>query len=388
MRSGYVTPYFKLDQDARCDVVVIGGGISGALAARALAVNGVDVIVVDRRHVGMGSTSASTALIQYDIDKTLHELIEIRGEKVAVRAYEMSLQALLDLEDLAAKIAPKCNFSRMPGYRFGRFKKDIPFIEKEYEARKASGFDVQYFDDRSIAERFPFATAALRTEEAAIADPYMLTHAVLQDAVKNGTRIFDKTCVKNIERRKRSVVVHCDDGPKITAKKIVIACGYETVNYLPKGLCDVRSTYALISEPMGTDQLWYENAPFWTCDDPYLYGRTTSEGRVIFGGEDEAESDPGKRDAMLSTKTKKLENKFRKLFPHISLRTDYAWAGTFVETEDGLPLIGSMKGLDHTFFALGYGGNGITFSQLAAGLITDMILGQKNPDSEMFAFDR
>ena len=85
MRNGYLETYFTLTEDIKTDFVIIGGGISGALLARSLILKGSPVVLVDRRHIAMGSTSASTALLQYDIDRTLHELIDLLGEKTAVR---------------------------------------------------------------------------------------------------------------------------------------------------------------------------------------------------------------------------------------------------------------------------------------------------------------
>jgi glycine/D-amino acid oxidase-like deaminating enzyme len=40
------------------------------------------------------------------------------------------------------------------------------------------------------------------------------------------------------------------------------------------------------------------------------------------------------------------------------------------------------------YFALGYGGNGITFSYIAAGLLLDLFLQRQNPDLEIFRFNR
>lgn len=76
------------------------------------------------------------------------------------------------------------------------------------------------------------------------------------------------------------------------------------------------------------------------------------------------------------------------MFLDLPFKVDYSWGGTFIETDDGLPYIGSIKQLSHTYFALGYGGNGITFSQLAADILADLLLGRKNKDAEIFSFDR
>ena len=91
---------------------------------------------------------------------------------------------------------------------------------------------------------------------------------------------------------------------------------------------------------------------------------------------------------MLPDKTTSLERTFKKLFPALNFKTDFQWAGTFASTKDGLPFIGAIRQRPHTWFALGFGGNGITFSAIAAVIIKDMLKGQKNRDGEIFKFDR
>lgn len=83
-----------------------------------------------------------------------------------------------------------------------------------------------------------------------------------------------------------------------------------------------------------------------------------------------------------------LEAAFAKLFPALEFKTDFKWAGAFASTKDGLPYIGSLPGRPHTYFALGFGGNGITFSMMAAGIITRSITGKKDPDADLFSFTR
>jgi len=106
------------------------------------------------------------------------------------------------------------------------------------------------------------------------------------------------------------------------------------------------------------------------------------------GGKDIPFSNSIKRDSLLMRKTKNLEQSFAKLFPGILFKTDFKWAGTFASTKDGLPYIGSIPQRPHTYFALGFGGNGTTFSAIAANIIGDLLAGKKNPDSSLFSFDR
>lgn len=281
------------------------------------------------------------------------------------------------------------DFESRPSMRFAKFKKDAAFIEKEFKARKRFGFEVELWDGTDVKKYFPFdSAAALYTRPSAVIDPYRLTHGLLQEAAADGARVYDKTIVDKIERLNRGVILHTAHGVKVRAKKVVIACGYESANYLPKKLVKLSSTYAFASEPLAREEIWFENCTFWDTSDPYAYGRTTVDNRIIFGGEDEPFYDPKRRDNLLPRKTEKLSRTFRKMFPDLDFKPDYSWAGTFIETDDGLPYIGTIDQLPHTYFALGYGGNGITFSQMAADILTDLLLGKMNKDAAIFAFDR
>ena len=74
VKNGLMHAFPPLQADLRCDVAIIGGGITGALIADELAAHGHDVAVVDQRDIGWGSTSASTALLQYEIDTHMVDL--------------------------------------------------------------------------------------------------------------------------------------------------------------------------------------------------------------------------------------------------------------------------------------------------------------------------
>jgi glycine/D-amino acid oxidase-like deaminating enzyme len=119
-----------------------------------------------------------------------------------------------------------------------------------------------------------------------------------------------------------------------------------------------------------------------------MYFRITDDNRILIGGKDDKFYNPDKRDSSVKAKAKQLADGFRKRFPDIPIRTDFRWAGTFAGTSDGLPYIGRIKERPNTFFALGYGGNGITFSLVAAKFIRDMIQGKKNKDLDLFSFYR
>src|SRR5688572_29626063 len=104
LKNGLPESYPKLNNDIKTDVVIIGGGISGALSAHTLAYADIPAAVIDARTIGMGSTCASTSLLQYEIDKPLFELSRQIGSTRALRAYRLCYRAIDTLEIISEKI--------------------------------------------------------------------------------------------------------------------------------------------------------------------------------------------------------------------------------------------------------------------------------------------
>ncbi len=389
LRDGVIKTYPSLDRNIITDIVVMGAGITGALVAYKLCEAGRDTVVLDRRHVGMGSTVASTALLQYEIDVPLYELIEKVGEKNAERSYCLCIDAINELEKITNLVNGKSDFLRQPSLQYCSYKKDLPQLKKEWECRRKAGISIEWLDAPELKKVFGIEKpAAVFSKDGAEVNAYALTHELLQYSMKKGLEVFDHTEVAEIAHERNAVRLKTSDGCIIKCRKLVIACGYESQRYIPKKMEQFLSTYTIASEPIRKDELWFKNSLIWETARPYLYLRTTKDHRIIIGGKDEPFSNPDKRDAMLNSKARQLETAFKKLFPSIPFKTDFKWAGTFASTKDGLPFIGSINRRPNTYFALGYGGNGITFSVIAANLIRDTILGRNNPDALIFSFNR
>jgi glycine/D-amino acid oxidase-like deaminating enzyme len=87
LKNGLINTYPSLQRNASCEVLVVGGGITGSLLAYQFSKEGYKTILIDKRDVSLGSTSASTSLLQYEIDEPLYSLIEKVGENAAVDTY-------------------------------------------------------------------------------------------------------------------------------------------------------------------------------------------------------------------------------------------------------------------------------------------------------------
>ncbi|MBC7888871.1 MAG: FAD-binding oxidoreductase [Ferruginibacter sp.] len=388
-KNGLPFDYPKLEKSTRAEVVIMGGGISGALVAYHLINAGVDCILIDARTIGLGSTCASTALLQYEIDTPLCELKDKVGLKNAVRCYQLCADAITKLGKIAKKTA-FADFEFKQSLYYAAYKKDLSFLKEEFGIRKEQGFEVDYLDKTLLKKQFNIdAPGAILSAVGAHTNAYSFTHTLLQNAKKKGVNIFDRTPIVSIDHQKNAVKLTTETGFTVKTKKLVYATGYEAVEFIDKKIVDLHCTFACTSEQANEkEKFWTNDVLIWNTADPYLYMRSTKDRRILIGGRDEEFYSPARRDRLLPGKVKQLVKDFNKVFPRITFNPEFSWAGTFGATSDGLPYIGNYKKLPNSLFALGFGGNGITFSLIAAEILTDIITGRKNSDGQLFSFGR
>lgn len=389
INNGLVATYPKLEKSIKTDIVIIGGGISGAITAFYLTNAGYECILVDARSIGLGSTCASTSLLQYELDKPLSVLSEQIGFQSASRAYRMCSDAIDKIESISQLINFNL-FERQKSVYFAAFKKDTQLLKSEFEFRKNAGFQVQLLDENEIQKSYGFtAPSAIVSTQGASTDAYMFTHALLQYSIKKGLEVYDRTRVTEIEYTKHNAVIKLLNGYHIETNKIVNASGYEITEFIDQKIVKLNSTYAIASENIQTHiPVWKDKVLLWNTADPYLYMRLTIDNRVIIGGRDVEFYGPNRRDKLIKKKSVLLKKDFSKLFPEIEMIPEFSWTGTFGSTKDALPYIGTYPKTPHTYYALGFGGNGITFSLIGAEIICDMISGKKNKDAFLFSFSR
>ena len=390
VKNGILNSYPSLKETVECEVLVIGGGITGSLIAHQMVKDGYETVLIDRREIGNGSTSATTSMLQYEIDVPLYELIDQIGEEGAVKAYKACSQSIEDLDKITQELNSEAGFERKESLYYASKKKDVSWLKNEFEARKNAGFNVKWIEKEEILERYEFENTfgGILSSQGASVDAFHLAHELLAFNSKKGLRVYDKTEMDSVEVKKGFNLVTTKTGQKIKAQKIIYAIGYESAHLIKEKFVDLKSTFAMVSEidEKGSEKL--NNTLFWNTSDPYLYMRTTSDGRVLIGGGDEDFRDPEKRDAMIDKKEKEILRDLKDLLPNYHFYTDFTWAGTFGETKDGLPYIGEHKDFPNSYFVLGFGGNGITFSVTGMEMASAFMKNKNHPLTEYFKFGR
>lgn len=390
LKNGLIASYPSLQSDQECDVLIVGGGITGSLIAHQMVEDGYDTILIDKRELCNGSTSATTSMLQYEIDIPLYQLIDMIGEKGAVASYRACSDAIDIIEKLSKRIKSNAGFKRKKSLYFASKKKDIVWLKKEYEARKKSGFEVKWLSEKQIMDQFRFENThgGILSKQGASIDAFQFAHELCKHNVKKGLKIFDKTEMARVEYHKGFNNAVTRTGFRIKTKKIIYCIGYESKDLLKENFVNLKSTYAVVSE---IDKDKFKNISstlVWNTDEPYLYMRSTDDGRLLIGGGDEDFYGAEKRDALLDKKEKEIIKKLKKIKPDYHFYSDFVWAGTFGETKDGLPYIGEHKKFRNSYFVLGFGGNGITFSVTGMEMASLFMKNRKHLLSKYFKFGR
>ncbi len=377
-----------LTRDLRCDVIVIGAGISGALIAESLSEAGLKVAILDRRGPTMGSTAASTAMLQYELDTPLCQMAGRIGLERAERMWRRSRLAVDALRERTERLGINADTATRGSIYLDGNVLDSTGLAEEADARRRAGFEVELLKPAAVKDRYGISGRhAIVGFGNYSADPRRLAAGYLNVAIERGARLYAPADVSSIEATANGVTVTTASGHIVSADHLVVASGYEMLKGIPRMGNSIISSWSISTKPQPT-KIWPSAAMIWEASDPYLYIRTTPRGEVICGGEDEDISDADERDARIALKTATLTRKLGALLPMIDPTPVHAWAGSFGDSTVGTPTIGKIPSMENCYAAMGYGGNGITFSMMAAQMLRGMIVGSGDPDSDLVSFHR
>lgn len=376
----------KLDRTC-FDVVIVGAGISGAMLAYQLRRKGRRLLMVDRRPPLHGSTAASTALLQFEIDTPLFELSRRIGRENAERAWRRSLAAVEDLRRLVKRERIQCGWRDARSLYLAGDAHGSRALKRETRARSVAGIPGEYLDHALLHERFGLdRTGAILSDGSASANPVQLAAGLLRRAAEAGAVICSPVTITAMAADASGVMLTTEDEVEISADRAIFCTGYEVLRSIPDQGHAIRSTWAFASAPGAAAPEWLKDHLIWEGSDPYLYLRRTRDGRIIAGGEDEPYSEAHADKALLRDKVEAIAGKVRKLIPGVKFRVAHRWGGAFGVSRTGLPFIDAVPSHPNCYAVMGFGGNGITYAMIAAEVISAMIAERVDPDAHLYRF--
>jgi glycine/D-amino acid oxidase-like deaminating enzyme/nitrite reductase/ring-hydroxylating ferredoxin subunit len=366
-----------LNRDLRCDVVVIGGGITGITAAYLLKKTGRSVALLERDRCAQVDTGHTTAHLTYVTDQRLSKLVKHFGRDHAQAVWDAGRAAIEQMHEIIRGENIACDFSWVPGYLHASLKEkkrnERSALKKEAELARELGFDGAFVDAVPLFQR-----PGIRFSNQAKFHPLKYLARLLDKVIGGGSHVFEQTEVTVVSDD--PLAVHAN-GRRIACDFVVIATHVPLMgktNLASATLFQTKlapySSYAVGGKlPAGS----CPEASFWDTTDPYYYlriDRHDDYDYAIFGGEDH------KTGQEADKPLENLERLLKMFLPEVDI--DARWSGQVIETNDGLPYMGEISAKQ--FIATGFSGNGMTFGTLAAMMARDAACGAKNPWSELF----
>jgi glycine/D-amino acid oxidase-like deaminating enzyme len=374
------------------DIAVVGGGITGCLAAHAFASAGFSVVVLEASQVGRGSTIASTALLMQEPDVDFRDLAARYGFGQTRAIWKQSANAVRGLTALIRRLHIDADLEDVRSVYWTAHTPLARDLQRELQRRKGAGFSGRWLNRAALKRELGVEGAGgILTNGNAQVDPYRACLGIAERLYADGVKLFERSPVTRLRGSSHGVTIDLDNG-EVHADWAVIATGYATPEFKPlAGRFRMSTTYVIATSPvdrrtnrdLGTGAMW------WDTDTPYHYSRWTTDGRILFGGRDLTKRSRRPRSAALSEQTERLKTDLLALYPSLEdARVDFAWEGLFATTRDGLPYIGTHRRYPRQLFALGYGGNGMTFGYLAAEVLVRTVLNRATDVDRFFGFKR
>lgn len=366
-----------LESDARAAVCVIGAGMAGMMTAYLLVRAGRDVIVVDDGPIGGGETSRTTAHITAALDDGYSDIAKVHGEEGARAAAASHTAAINRLESIAAAEDIDCDFERVDGYLFAGPRQHRRDLEKELHAARRAGLT-----DLEIVSRVPLDSfdsgPALRFPRQAQFHPLKFIAGLATAITRDGGRIYCGTHASSVVDG-APVRVRTGDGHVISADAVVVATNTPVNDWIILHTKQAPYRTFVIGVRIPRDSV--PPGLYWDTGWPYHYVRVYRGGAsddadlLIVGGEDHKTGQKDDADARFAS----LERWTHERFP-MAEHVEYRWSGQVMEPVDYMGFIGKNPGADeHIFISTGDSGNGMTHGAIAGMLLTDLVLGRKNP---------
>ena len=348
------------------DVVVIGGGIVGAACARALALAGQRVTLIEPGPLDGSATGASAGMLAPLVEASEDDPLL----SLAVRGRDRTVELVPDLEDET-------------GLEIGLWTKGILHLAaSEQEAaderhkvawQRQQGFTAEWLEPDEVAARAPGVTraivgASLASEDGAL-DPIALRTAVLASAANHGVSIRSRErAVRLVTRAGRVQVVLTDRRPTrgVRCGGVVLAAGCWS-----GGLEGVphQVPVAPVRGQMVAHR-WPEAEPpgiVYGCG-VYVLARAAE---ALAGSTMEH---VGFDTSVTHDKIEAIRIAAERVFPRLAeSEVTRAWAGLRPVTPDGRPLIGADPEVEGLWYATGHGRNGILLGLLTGDLIATIV---------------
>jgi glycine/D-amino acid oxidase-like deaminating enzyme len=373
-------------------VVIVGGGMSGAMTAYACAAAGMKVMLLEADRIGMGGSGRATGLFSGESSDSYRDLEARAGRRVARALFDAMQDAPRELAATVKRLGIKAGFELKTSFRFIPQGQPDQLLKREIASREDAGLAAAWIPPATIAKQAAIDTAGgMKLPDAGFADPLKLTLGFLSAAIKKGAKVYEKSAVRKITFTRKTATAFLDNGA-ITTTNLIICIGEPTSLFKPlKRHLRHEDRYAVLTEPLSAAvraELGQRNALLMDTDTPPHQLWFTADHRALFTGADQKRPGEKLRGKTLIQRTGQLMYELSRLYPAISgARPTHGWDVPLAHTIDGAPYAGTHRNFPFQLFAFGTSHDPAR-AFLASRIILRNVQGRPEKGDEHFSFAR
>lgn len=373
--------YPVLGEDKTCDVCIIGGGITGVSCAYYLSKQGYKTIVLERDRIASKTTGHTTAKLTSQHDLFYDYLIMSKGEKFARAYYKANEQAIDNIEEIINNENIDCDFERESHFVYTNDLETVGKLEKEVEAVEKIGGTCHFIEHINVPTIQ--SQGAIEFPEQAKLNPIKYVQGLCDVIEQNHGSIYERSKVTEYEKEGDifKVKVETEKGIQVVeCEHLVVATRYPIFN--APGFHFIKM-YQEMSYGVAAELP--DDVPivgmYISEDTPTISLRTAkNNGKqylLVIGNNHKTgeEVDTKERYQILEDVAKQMTGN------EVTCR----WNTEDCIGLDKIAYIGKYSDLvDNMYVATGFKKWGMTTSNIAANIITDLIQGKENPWLEIY----
>jgi len=366
--------YEKLTKDIKCDVLIIGGGMTGISTAYHLKNSNLKVCLVDRDLVGHGVTSKTTGKLNYLQELILYKISKYVSKETAKIYFESQVEAIKIIEDIISNEKIDCNFEKVLSFIFTNRESEIKKIQKQKEILES--FGVKVYEHKSIPINVG-CKYAISVDDTAVFHPIKYLLKLKEICVQKKISIYEKTKITAISRDKNNYICKTSSNNTITANKIVIASHYPyfLLPFFMPTKTSIEKSYVSASkiDEVKSFTAITSNTPIKSI----RYHAAKKNNYLIYLN--------GSHKTCNNYDENANFNKLKKDLKKFKIEPQYIWSNHDIMTYDYIPFIGRIEKNNNCFLiGTGYNTWGMTNGSIAGKIISDIILENKNKYEELF----
>ena len=373
-----IYPY--LSDNMECDVVIVGGGISGAITAYFLAKDGFKIAVIEKNLIGYQTTGVSSACVTDFIDELYIKSTANKEKNMERKLLDLKRKANSLLDEIAVDIQ-KNEYLKKTDYTIlntRMFQRSM--LKNEINIRNDIGEKVDINENN---------TGINIKQGARMLDSYDFASRIFEYISRfPNVHIFENTELKEMKSFYDFVEIKTQNDFCIKSGALILTTGIGNIQ-IPN-ISNVE-LYKRFSVALKTNLK--KRVCVKMLNDIPIYIRCDENGNAIVSGIDTRYSFKMDNEKYLSAlekeNGKKLKSIMYKLFPKIEISDEIInYSGNIYSSKDNLPIICEIENVPNVYLNVGMGSSSISQMLIGADILKEAIKGYYKKEMNLFKITR